>query len=356
MYRTDRCHRILLVDEHGHPNFACVDHLDVDIGVIQGLKHLCSHAGGGHHARANNGDLGDLVLHSDVVEVECVLVGLQHPHRFLHIGPRQGKADVLALLPANGLDNRVHVDLRLTQQGEDPECHAWIMIQAHHGDPGYAHILCHARDICLFHLDYLLDFRAGLTLQAGHDFHIYMIFFCQFHAAVVEHLRALAGQLQHLVVGDLIQLFCPRRNPGVGGVHAVHIGKNLAQIRAESGGQRDCAGVRAAPTQGSDVADPVHALEARHNDDLVLIQLPADALGVNPRNACVAVGAGGVEAHLPCGQAHHRQAHALQGHGAQGDGDLLACAQQHIHLPLGGPAVDFAGLFDQFVRCIPLGG
>ena len=38
-------------------------------------------------------------------------------------------------------------------------------------------LLCHTGDICLFHLDNLLDFRAGLPLQAGHDFHIHMIFF-----------------------------------------------------------------------------------------------------------------------------------------------------------------------------------
>ena len=65
---------------------------------------------------------------------------------------------------------------------------------------------------------------------------IYMIFFRQLHAAVVEHLGSLAGQLQHLIIGDLVELPGAGDQPGVGGVHPIHVGVDLAQIRVEGGG------------------------------------------------------------------------------------------------------------------------
>ena len=63
-----------------------------------------------------------------------------------------------------------------------------------------------------------------------------------------------------------------------------------------------------------------------------------------------------MHAHLPGRQTHHRQAHALQGHGAQGDGDLLAGAQEHVRLPLGGLGIDLPRLFNQVVGGVALGG
>ena len=99
-----------------------------------------------------------------MVKVERVLLVLQHPHRLLHVRPGQGEADVLALVPADGLDDGVHVDVGPAQQGEDAEGHAGIVRHAHHRDPCDARILRHAGDIGFFHLDNLLDFRAGLAL------------------------------------------------------------------------------------------------------------------------------------------------------------------------------------------------
>ena len=262
------------------------------------------------------------------------LLLLQHPHGLFHVGPGQGEADVLAGIPPNGLDDGVHVDARLSQQGEHAESNPWTMVQPHHRDAGNTGILRHARDICLFHFDDLLDFRAGFPLQTGHDFHVHMIFFGQLHAAVVEYLGPLAGQLQHFIIGDLLQLHRAGGHPRVRGIHAVHIGVDLAQVRAEGGGQSHGAGVGPAPAQGGHVAEAVDSLEASHQDDLVLVQLPLDALGIDLLDAGVGIGAGGLDAHLPGGKAHHRQAHVLQRHSAQGDGDLLSGTQEHIHFPL----------------------
>ncbi len=183
-----------------------------------------------------------------------------------------------------------------------------------------------------------------------------MIFLCQLHAAVVQDLGPLACQLQHLVIGDLQELFRVWDNTGVGGVYAVYIGVNLAQVRMEGGGQRHGAGVGPAAAQRGHIAHPVDPLEPRHQDNLVLVQLPLDALGVDLLDPRVTVGTAGVDAHLPSSQAHHREPHPLQRHGAQGDGDLLTGAQEHIHLPLGGVGVDLLCPFNEVVSGVPLGG
>ena len=172
----------------------------------------------------------------------------------------------------------------------------------------------------------------------------------------MEHLGAQAGQLQHLVEGDLLQLARPLHRAGVGSIYAVHIGVDLAQIGMEGRRQGHRRGVRAAPAQGGDVPVLVDALEAGHQHDLVLVQLGLDALGLDALDAGVAVGGIGIHARLPAGEGDHLIAHSLNGHGAQGDGDLLAGGQKHIHLPLGSVGIELLGLGDQVVGGVPLGG
>ena len=172
----------------------------------------------------------------------------------------------------------------------------------------------------------------------------------------MEHLGPLRRQLQHLVVSNLFQLPGRGDQAGVRGVHAVHVGVNLAQVRPESRRQGHGAGVGAPPAQGGHVPVPVHALEARDDDDAVLVQLRLDALGVDALDAGVGVDGGGLDAHLPGRQGHAGQAHGLQRHGAKSHGNLLPRGKKHIQLPLGGVGVDLLRLFNQVVGGVPLGG
>ena len=172
----------------------------------------------------------------------------------------------------------------------------------------------------------------------------------------MEHLGPQRGQLQHLVIGDLVQLVGGGHHAGVSRVHAVHVGVNLAQIGVE----RRCDGhrrrIRPPPAQGGDIVVLVQPLEAGDDDDAPLVQLRPDALPLHPLDAGVSVAGVGAEARLPAGERHHREAHALDGHGAQGAGDLLAGGQQHVQLPLRGGGVDLGGLLNELVRRVPLGG
>ena len=183
-----------------------------------------------------------------------------------------------------------------------------------------------------------------------------MVLLGQLHAAVVEDLGPLAGKLQHLVIGDLAELAGGGHDAGVRGVDPVHICEDLAEVGVEGRRQGHGAGIGAAPAQGGDIAAPVHALEARDEDDAVLVQLGAEPLRVDAADAGVRVDGGGLDAHLEGVEGHAAKAPLLQGHGAEGHADLLAGGEEHIHLPLGGLGVDLRRLGDEIVGGIPLGG
>ncbi|MPM15098.1 hypothetical protein SDC9_61464 [bioreactor metagenome] len=291
-----------------------------------------------------------------MVELQSLLVLLQKLHGLVYVLFVDREGNILFILAANGLQNHVHVDVALAQQVKNLKSHAGIVLQAHQGNAGDAGILCHPRDIRLLHFCDLLHRRAGLILQAGHDLQIHMKFFRQLHAAVMEHLGSLTGQLQHLVIGDLAELPGVRHDTGIGGIDAVHIRENLAQLGMERRRQRHGAGVRAAPAQSRDVSGAVDALKARHQDDAVLVQLRQDAFRVDPFDAGVAVYGRGLHPCLPPGQRHAAQAAPLQLHGAQGNRNLFAGGQQHVHLPAGGAGVDLLRLGNQVVGGVALGG
>src|SRR5699024_5784625 len=102
--------------------------------------------------------------------------------------------------------------------------------------------------------------------------------------------------------GDLLQLPGPLNGAGVGGVYAVHVGVDLAQVGLEGGGQGHGGGIRAAPTQGSDIVILVDALEAGNQNDLLLVQLLFDALAADALDPGVAVGGVGEHPRLPAGE------------------------------------------------------
>ena len=269
----------------------------------------------------------------------------------VHVG------DILSIIAADGLEYEVHIDPLLGQQGEDLESDARLVGQPYHGHTGHIFIAGYAADVQFFHgFCNLLDFGAGLAGKAGENLQVDAVALGHLHRTVVEHLGAQGGQLQHLVVGDLLQLPRPFDVAGICGVDAVHVGINLAEIRVEHSGQGHRRGIGAAPAQGGDILILVEALEAGDDDNGVLVQLGQHPLRIDALDAGVAIGGVGAEARLPARQGDHRVAHGLDGHGAQGAGDLLAGGQQHIHLPLGGVGVDLRGLGNQIIRGVALGG
>src|SRR5699024_11232551 len=100
----------------------------------------------------------------------------------------------------------------------------------------------------------------------------------------VQHLCTAGGQLPHLVERNLRELLGRGHQSGVGGIDAVDVGVNLAEVGLHRGGDGDGAGIAAAAAEGGDVVVPVHPLEAGDNDDPPFIQFPFNPLGVDLLN------------------------------------------------------------------------
>lgn len=183
-----------------------------------------------------------------------------------------------------------------------------------------------------------------------------MIFFRHFNRTVVEHLRAERRKLQHLVVGDDVELSGRRNLPRVGRVDAVHIGVNLAQVGVHRSRDRHRARVAAAAAQRRHIVVLVDALKARDDDDVAPGDFRTDALRVDALDARAAVRRGGGKARLPAEQGDNRVAKLLDRHREQRGRDLLARRHELVHLALRGVLVDFLRLFDEVVRRIALRG
>ena len=91
------------------------------------------------------------------------------------------------------------------------------------------------------------------------------------HAPQVQDLRAARGELEHLLVGDLVELAGAGHDPRVGGEDAVDVGVDLADVGLERRGQRHGGGVGAAAAEGGDLLGVGgDALEAGDDDDVAL--------------------------------------------------------------------------------------
>ena len=87
----------------------------------------------------------------------------------------------------------------------------------------------------------------------------------------MHDLRAEAGQFEHLIVGDLVELLRGGDDARVGGIDAIHIGVNLAQVCLERRGQGDGCQIRAAAAQGGNLTLDGLALEAGDDDNAALV-------------------------------------------------------------------------------------
>lgn len=123
--------------------------------------------------------------------------------------------------------------------------------------------------------------------------------FSHFNRAVIEHLRAESGKLEHFVVSDFIKLLSTLNLAGICGVNALNIGEDLASVRMK--GSCDCngGGIRTAAAERCEVVISVKPLEACHNNDVVLCKLCLKAICFYIFNAGGTVNRIGVEARLP---------------------------------------------------------
>ena len=244
----------------------------------------------------------------------------------------------------------------LCHQGEYLESGTRGIVQVDDGDTRAVIITGYTRNVQFFHVRTLLDFRTRIAGKARNDLEIDIVLLCHFNRAVVQDLCAERRKLEHFIIRDSVQLTRILDDTRVGGVYAVNVGVDLAEIRAERRRDGNCGGVRAAAAEGSHIAHLVDALETGNDNDAAVVQLCLEAVAGNALDACVRVVAVGLHADLPAGQGNDREAELLDSHSEQGHRDHLAGVEQHIHLASGRTLVQLGGLFDEVIGGVALSG
>ena len=177
----------------------------------------------------------------------------------------------------------------------------------------------------------------------------------ELHRLRVEHLRASERQLLHLVVRKLGEPLPGGHDSWVGGVHAVDIGADFANLGAERGGERHGGGVASAAAQGGHFLLARDALVAGDDDDPALLQLLDDAHRPDLEDARVGVRAVGDDAALRAGEADRLDAARVERHPQERHRDPLARGEQHVELATVRVGAHLAGEAEQLVRRIAHG-
>ncbi len=171
-----------------------------------------------------------------------------------------------------------------------------------------------------------------------------------FDTAQHEHLRPAGRHLQHLLVGDLLELLRIADDARVGGEDPVHVGVDLADIGLQRRGQRDRGGIgTTAPQRGDIFAVLADALETRHQDDGALVEGFPEPAGGHIDDLGLTVHRRGDDTGLGAGERPRLGAETVDGHGDQRVGDAFTGGEQHIHLPRGRRGRDLLGQVEQFI-------
>ncbi len=187
--------------------------------------------------------LADILVSADLLKTDLGLEPLDDPPCFRQVRLVHGKRQVgqwCAGAVTDVLHDHVDTDGGVGERLEHPSGNARPVGHADEGELGLVLIESHATNHDVFHAARLFFHnRPRIGIETGPDFEYNMKLFRGFHRSKLHHLGARAGQLEHLIVRDLIELAGVGHNPWIGRIHAVHIGVDLAEVGLERGGERD---------------------------------------------------------------------------------------------------------------------
>ena len=362
MQRAHSLVDVLLVDDAGDLDGRGADHVQVDAEVGQRLEHLGGDAGVAAHTGADQADLGDLRVG---VVLSCAELLDDLLERLVGGGDvldRDRARDVAVAALAGVLDDGVDVDVGVGQRGEDASRDARPVGDSAQRDLGLVGGVADGPDDGLFQL--LFDVHSVASVgdpgaldvrEAGAHVDGDVVLARVLDRAQGEHLRAAGGHLEHLVVGDGVQLARLRHEARVGGVDAVDVRVDLADRRRECVRQRHGGRVGTAAAERGDVLLGRDALETGDEDDLAVVHGLLDARRVDVEDARLHVHRIGDDAGLRAREAHGVVAEAVDGHGQQGAADAFAGGEEHVHLAFGRVGSDLAGELEELVGGVASG-
>ena len=325
----------------------------------QSFEHPGRHAGVAAHADADDGEFADLFVGNDFFEAGVFLDPVEDFACLEQIGFVESEADIgrAAGAVAGALDDHVHVDRVVADRLEDAGGRAGFVGDMGQGDFGLVPVERDAADDDALHIGgFFFHKGAGVVIEAGTDGEADTELLGELDGAALHDFGAEAGQFQHFVVRDLVQLPGGGNDARIGRVDAVHVGVDLAQVGLESGGQSDGREGGTTAAERRDLPFGSLPLEAGHDDHVAAIEHLMNLLGGDVGDLGLGMDAVRVDAGLRSGQGNRRNVEGMQGHGGQGDGGLFAGGQENVHFSFAGQRHDLLGQLDQAVGHTAHGG
>ena len=221
----------------------------------------------------------------------------------------------------------------LGQWPENGRGDARAVLDAQHGDPRLVPAVGDPADDLAFHdLILIHDQRPGPVLEAGQHLHPDMVLHRQRHRAGLQHLGPERGHLQHLLVGDALELAGLGDDARIARVDAVDIGEDVTARRTQRRRQRHGRGVRAAPPERRHPALRAQPLKSSDHRDPARVQAGPDRCRIDLQDPSLAVRSVGLEPGLPAQERARRHADGLQRDRQQSDRHLLAAGNHLIVL------------------------
>ena len=272
MQALDGLHRLGRVHDHGQADRRGGDGHDVDVVVAQSLERARGDARRRLHARAHQRHLRDVLVDDELASAD---LGHDALHGLLgagQIGPGSREGDVGEAGLGHILDDHVQVHVGSGQRPEHASGHVRRIGHLADGHLHFRRVAGDAGNDGFFHFVLLLDIGSLGLRECGARMDDHFPFAGELHRAALQHTRAGAGELQHVVVTDGIELAGPGRDARVGGVDAVHIGVDLADVGINAPGDGHRRRVRPAATERGDVAVGVDALESGDHGNGAIVQ------------------------------------------------------------------------------------
>ena len=255
--------------------------------------------------------------------------------RLVVVGAGDGERHVGGAVRAGVLDDHVHDDAGRGHGAEEPRRHPGLIGHAPHRELCLVLVGRDAGDRDVLHAGILLDDPGALALvERRADVHRHVVALRELDGPDLQHLGAEAGQLEHLVVGDALELACLRHHARVARVDPVDVGVDLAHVRPQRRRQRDGRRVGATAPEGGDPPVGGHALETGDDRHHARGQRLAQRPGVDTHDARLAVCVVRVDADLVTEKRARLDPEPLQHDRGQRRRHLLAGGGEHVGLAL----------------------
>lgn len=292
-------------NDHGEFDFAGGNHVDVDVLLGEGLEEFGGDAGVAFHADADNGEFADFFLVEGLGEADLGGEGMDEGLGLRQVGAIDGEGKVGGRFwsVADVLDDHVDVDEGLVKGLEDLGGDSGSVGNAEESNFGLIFVEGDASDDDMFHVGgFFFHDGSGVVVKAGSDFKRDAEFLGEFNRSALHDFGARAGKFKHFVIRDFLEFFGLREYAGVGGVDAVDVSVDLAEVSADSGGDGDGGKVGSSASERGKSTVLGLPLEAGDDDNVAGVQKLVNLLWGDVLNPSFGVDAVGLDAGLGAGE------------------------------------------------------